>query len=468
MENNSESRERILKSSKEDFIDNSNEINDLESKYKVNDLRPKQFLDYVGQESVVESIAIAVSAAKERGDPLDHSLFHGPPGLGKTTIAHIISREVGSQLIHTSGPALDRPADVVGLLSNLNNSDILFIDEIHRLSNSVEEYLYSAMEDFRVDFVTGSGAFAKTINLPLLPFTLIGSTTRVGMLSAPLRERFGLSYHLDYYSIEELSKVITRSSGILGLEIDKFSAEEIAKRSRGTPRIANRLLRRVRDYCQVKNYGNLQIDIVTEALDKEGVDSLGLDRLDRLYLNTLFNNYQGGPAGIQALSATVNEDQQTLEDVVEASKAVGAHDFIMNLPHTYDTLLEQRGSNISLGQRQLLSFARAIVADTKILILDEATASIDSYTEMLIQRALAKLLQNRTGMVIAHRLATIRGADRIIVLQDGKIIETGNHDELVSLGGLYSKMYSLNYSSFDDIPDELIKSASMELDEETT
>jgi Holliday junction DNA helicase RuvB len=317
MENNSESRERILKSSKEDFIDNSNENNDLESKYKVNDLRPKQFLDYVGQESVVESIAIAVSAAKERGDPLDHSLFHGPPGLGKTTIAHIISREVGSQLIHTSGPALDRPADVVGLLSNLNNSDILFIDEIHRLSNSVEEYLYSAMEDFRVDFVTGSGAFAKTINLPLLPFTLIGSTTRVGMLSAPLRERFGLSYHLDYYSIEELSKVITRSSGILGLEIDKSSAEEIAKRSRGTPRIANRLLRRVRDYCQVKNYGNLQIDIVTEALDKEGVDSLGLDRLDRLYLNTLFNNYQGGPAGIQALSATVNEDQQTLEDVVE-------------------------------------------------------------------------------------------------------------------------------------------------------
>ena len=193
MENNSESRERILKSSKEDFIVNSNENNDLESKYKVNDLRPKQFLDYVGQESVVESIAIAVSAAKERGDPLDHSLFHGPPGLGKTTIAHIISREVGSQLIHTSGPALDRPADVVGLLSNLNNSDILFIDEIHRLSNSVEEYLYSAMEDFRVDFVTGSGAFAKTINLPLLPFTLIGSTTRVGMLSAPLRERFGLS-----------------------------------------------------------------------------------------------------------------------------------------------------------------------------------------------------------------------------------------------------------------------------------
>ena len=317
MYKDSESRERILKVSKKDIKTNSLGKDEVSEDHKVNDLRPKIFSDYVGQELVVESIEIAVAAAKKRDEPLDHSLFHGPPGLGKTTIAHIISRQIGSQLIHTSGPALDRPADVVGLLSNLKRSDVLFIDEIHRLSSSVEEYLYSAMEDFRVDFVTGSGAFAKTINLPLLPFTLIGSTTRVGMLSAPLRERFGLTYHLDYYSSDELSKVIIRSAGILNLEINLNSAKEIAKRSRGTPRIANRLLRRVRDYCQVKYSGNLNITIVTEALDKEGVDYLGLDRLDRIYLNTLAKNYQGGPAGIQALAATVNEDQQTLEDVVE-------------------------------------------------------------------------------------------------------------------------------------------------------
>ncbi|MBI20843.1 MAG: Holliday junction branch migration DNA helicase RuvB [Chloroflexi bacterium] len=317
MRKNSESRERILKVSKKDTKISSLRKNEVSEDYNVNDLRPQFFSDYVGQEIVVESIEIAVAAAKKRDEPLDHSLFHGPPGLGKTTIAHIIARQIGSKLIHTSGPALDRPADVVGLLSNLKRSDVLFIDEIHRLSSSVEEYLYSAMEDFRVDFVTGSGAFAKTINLPLLPFTLIGSTTRVGMLSAPLRERFGLTYHLDYYSSDELSKVIIRSAGILNLEINLNSAKEIAKRSRGTPRIANRLLRRVRDYCQVKYSGELNITIVTEALDKEGVDYLGLDRLDRIYLNTLAKNYQGGPAGIQALAATVNEDQQTLEDVVE-------------------------------------------------------------------------------------------------------------------------------------------------------
>ena len=317
MHKNSESRERVLKVSKKDTKISSLGKDEVSEDNNVNDLRPKIFSDYVGQELVVESIEIAVAAAKKRNEPLDHSLFHGPPGLGKTTIAHIIARQIGSQLIHTSGPALDRPADVVGLLSNLKRSDVLFIDEIHRLSSSVEEYLYSAMEDFRVDFVTGSGAFAKTINLPLLPFTLIGSTTRVGMLSAPLRERFGLTYHLDYYSSDELSKVIIRSAGILNLEINLNSAKEIAKRSRGTPRIANRLLRRVRDYCQVKYSGELNITIVTEALDKEGVDYLGLDRLDRIYLNTLAKNYQGGPAGIQALAATINEDQQTLEDVVE-------------------------------------------------------------------------------------------------------------------------------------------------------
>ena len=283
----------------------------------VQDLRPRRFKDYVGQKAVVDSISIAVLAAKKRGDTLDHALFHGPPGLGKTTISHIIARELDSTLVHTSGPALERPADVVGLLSNLKPGDVLFIDEIHRLSHAVEEYLYSAMEDFRVDFMTGSGAFAKSINLPLEPFTLIGSTTRAGMLSAPLRERFGLAYHLDFYSTEELSQVISRSAGILKVDIDDLGALEIAKRSRGTPRISTRLLRRVRDFTQVRHSGVINKDVAAEALEVEGVDALGLDRLDKLYLTTLSKNYDGGPAGIQALSATINEDQQTLEDVVE-------------------------------------------------------------------------------------------------------------------------------------------------------
>ena len=281
------------------------------------DLRPRRFQEYVGQRAVVDSISIAVMAAKKRGDTLDHALFHGPPGLGKTTISQIIARELESQLIHTSGPALERPADVVGLLSNLKTGDVLFIDEIHRLSHAVEEYLYSAMEDFRVDFMTGAGAFAKSINLPLQPFTLIGSTTRAGMLSAPLRERFGLAYHLDFYSTEELARVVTRSAGILEVDMSDSGAHEIARRSRGTPRISNRLLRRVRDFAEVRNSGTITDSVAAEAMEIEGVDVLGLDRLDRLYLMTLSKNYQGGPAGIQALAATINEDQQTLEDVVE-------------------------------------------------------------------------------------------------------------------------------------------------------
>ena len=290
---------------------------DSDAESQSRDLRPKRFQEYVGQRAVVDSISIAVMAAKKRGETLDHALFHGPPGLGKTTISQIIARELDSQLIHTSGPALERPADVVGLLSNLKPGDVLFIDEIHRLSHAVEEYLYSAMEDFRVDFMTGAGAFAKTINLPLQPFTLIGSTTRAGMLSAPLRERFGLAYHLDFYSTEELAQVVTRSARILEVEIDSDGATEIARRSRGTPRISNRLLRRVRDFAEVRNSGAVTAAVASEALEIEGVDSLGLDRLDRLYLTTLSKNYQGGPAGIQALAATINEDQQTLEDVVE-------------------------------------------------------------------------------------------------------------------------------------------------------
>jgi len=293
------------------------------------DLRPKRFAEYIGQSTVVDPLGIAVRAATKRGEPLDHVLFHGPPGLGKTTLAHIIAREMEAHVTHTSGPALERPADVVGLLSNLKKGDVLFIDEIHRLSHAVEEYLYSAMEDFRVDFVTGSGAFAKTISLPLEKFTLIGSTTRAGMLTAPLRERFGLTYHLEFYTDDELTLVVKRSAGILGVKVGPDAAAEIARRSRGTPRIANRLLRRVRDYAEVSGDEDaggrattgqdaaVSKDMAAEALRLEGVDELGLDRLDRMYLQTLAVNYQGGPAGVEALAASLNEEQQTLVDVVE-------------------------------------------------------------------------------------------------------------------------------------------------------
>jgi Holliday junction DNA helicase RuvB len=274
-------------------------------------------IDYVGQKNIIESLSIAVQASKKRDEALDHVLFYGPPGLGKTTLSYIIANQIDSNFIHTSGPALERPADAVGLLSNLSAKDILFIDEIHRIPKTVEEYLYSAMEDFRVDFITGSGAFAKTINLRLEPFTLVGSTTRPGLLSSPLRDRFGLNYHLNYYDIKDLKNIALRSSVLLKLNIDDKSAIEIAKRSRGTPRIANRLLRRVRDYVEVKNIKKIENLIINQSLKIEGVDSLGLDRLDREYLKIIAINYEGGPVGIEAISASLNEDQATLADVVE-------------------------------------------------------------------------------------------------------------------------------------------------------
>ncbi len=321
-----EARERVIRSDQVEGGDVDGQADSQESSTRSsfltdaisgNDLRPQIFADYIGQKHIVNSIQIAVEAAKQRGDTLDHALFHGPPGLGKTTISHIIAREMESTLVHTSGPSLERPADVVGILSNQKQGDVLFIDEIHRLPHAVEEYLYSAMEDFRVDFVTGSGAFAKTINLPLAKFTLIGSTTRAGMLSAPLRERFALAYHLDYYTEAELALVVTRSASILDVEIDAEGADEIARRSRGTPRIANNLLRRVRDFAQVRRGGFITSQVAAEALEVEGVDELGLDRLDRLYLNTLAHRYGGGPAGVHALAASTNEEPQTLEDVIE-------------------------------------------------------------------------------------------------------------------------------------------------------
>lgn len=280
-------------------------------------LRPKTLKDYIGQNQLKENLEIALEAAKHRGEPVDHILFHGPPGLGKTTLAHIIAHEMKSELVTTSGPSLQQPTDLLGILTNLSEGDILFIDEIHRLSTVIEEYLYPAMEDYEIDFVVDKGAFAKTIKIPLKRFTLVGATTRAGYLSAPLRDRFGLFQHLEFYEPNDLATIVTRSAGILNVGIDVEGAWEISTRSRGTPRVANRLLRRVRDYAQVKADGVINADIARKSLKMEGVDEIGLDDLDRKYLRTIIEFYRGGPVGIDAIGATLNEESETLEDLVE-------------------------------------------------------------------------------------------------------------------------------------------------------
>jgi len=280
-------------------------------------LRPPTLEEYVGQKKVVEKLSIALQAARQRGEPLEHALFYGPPGLGKTTLAYIIANATGSKITTTSGPALERTGDLMGILTNLGAGDILFIDEIHRLPANIEEFLYPAMEDFRVDFVVDKGMFAKTINIPLKKFTLIGATTRAGSLSAPLRNRFGLFYHLEFYSSEDLRQIVLRSARILGAQIDEAGATEVARRARGTPRIANRLLRRVRDYAEVKAAGRITPEVAREGLKLEGVDDEGLDDLDRNFLSTIIRIYNGGPVGVEALSATLNEEVDTLVDMVE-------------------------------------------------------------------------------------------------------------------------------------------------------
>ena len=280
-------------------------------------LRPRSLDEFIGQYELHEKLEVLLEAAQGRGEPVEHLLLYGPPGLGKTTLAHIIAQEMKTKIISTSGPSLQRAGDLMGILTNLNSGDILFIDEIHRLSSVIEEFIYPAMEDFKVDFVVDKGAFAKVINVPLKRFTLIGATTRAGMLSAPLRDRFGLYYHLDFYTNEELKQVVLRSAGLLEIKIDEKAAEIVSARSRGTPRIANRLLRRVRDYAAVKSNGTVTPEIATKALDVEGIDSVGLDNLDRKLLKTIIQYYKGGPVGIEALAATLNEEVDTLVDMVE-------------------------------------------------------------------------------------------------------------------------------------------------------
>ena len=280
-------------------------------------LRPQTFDQYIGQESVIRKLRIAVEAARRRGEPVEHVLLHGPPGLGKTTLAHVIANEVGAQVHVTNGPALTKGADLVGILTKLNQGDVLFIDEIHRLPAIVEEYLYPAMEDYKVDITLDSGMHARTITMPIPPFTLVGATTRTGLLTGPMRGRFGIPLNLQFYTPESLHEILRQNAKLLKLEAEDAALWELAGRSRGTPRIANRLLRRVRDYATVEADGKVTIPVTRAALELEGIDQRGLDEQDRSFLRTLIEIYDGGPAGIEALAATMGEEIDTLVDVVE-------------------------------------------------------------------------------------------------------------------------------------------------------
>ena len=309
--------DRILTHSSDDMaiIDGAVQADDRDP--DILSLRPERLDEYVGQAEVVETLKIAIEAAKLRSEPLEHVLFHGPPGLGKTTLAHIIANEMGGTLTVTSGPALEKGGDLIGILTHLVEGDVLFVDEIHRTPKTVEEFLYPAMEDFAVDFVFDKGIHARSHRYRLKYFTLVGATTRVGLLSAPLRDRFGIFRSLDFYGLDDLVQITTRSAALLNVAIDTSGALELAKRSRGTPRIVNRLLKRVRDYTQVRGDGSISKPTVEAALALEGVDDRGLTRLDYRYLKTIIDYYGGGPVGIEAISATLQEETDTLVDVVE-------------------------------------------------------------------------------------------------------------------------------------------------------
>jgi len=274
-------------------------------------------LEFVGHKDIVDNLKISIQAAKQRKEPMEHVLLSGPPGLGKTSLSHIIAHEMGAKITATSGPAIERAGDLIGILTNLEKGDILFIDEIHRLSKVVEEFLYPAMESFQIDFVIDKGPYAKTIKFNLKPFTLVGATTRTGLLAAPLRGRFGIFYNLDFYKIEELAKIIKHSAKVLGIEIEDIAAEEIARRARGTPRIANRLLKRVRDYAQVAKINKINPAVAQKSLDDLGIDKAGLDDLDRKVLKLIIESYKGGPVGVETLAASLNEEVDTIEDAVE-------------------------------------------------------------------------------------------------------------------------------------------------------
>lgn len=281
-------------------------------------LRPSKLSEFIGQKDLVGNLDVSLKAAQQRGEPIEHMLFSGPPGLGKTTLAYIIAHEMNARITITSGPAIDRAGDLIGILTNLERGDILFIDEIHRLSKTVEEFLYPAMENYKIDFIVDKGPYAKTINFNLKPFTLIGATTRSGLLASPLRDRFGIFHHLDFYEPAELSEIVIHSARRLNIEMDPEAALEIARRSRGTPRIANRLLRRVRDFAQVKSGGKgISKAIVEESMKTLGIDHAGLDEVDRRLLRVIDEHYKGGPVGVEALAATLNEEIDTIVDVVE-------------------------------------------------------------------------------------------------------------------------------------------------------
>ena len=300
----------------EDFDIRSQALSSTEKEFE-NALRPLRFDDFSGQQKVVANLEVFVEAAKYRGEPLDHTLLHGPPGLGKTTLSNIIANELGVGFKITSGPVLDKPGDLAGILTSLETNDVLFIDEIHRLSPVVEEYLYSAMEDYRIDIMIDKGPSARSIQIDLNPFTLVGATTRSGLLTAPLRARFGINLHLEYYEPETLAKIIRRSAAILQIPISAEAAMEIARRSRGTPRIANALLRRVRDFAQVKGTGRIDIDITRLSLTALNIDQYGLDEIDNKILLTIIDKFRGGPVGLSTIATAIGEDSGTLEEVYE-------------------------------------------------------------------------------------------------------------------------------------------------------